>query len=368
MPNYMIIDAAHGVRSTNPLAEVTAPLAAPVGPAAIVPRVDEVSSIALISSEDDVLANLAMFSVLSLTGLAVLSLLVGWLIVGRILSPVRRMTKATEQMLRDPTLRRALNDDGRDDEFSRLARTMDSMVSRIHASGDAHRRFAANASHELSTPLAATRTTIQVALEKPLDAEIRELLLTLLASNERSTATLAALLALTRAQDGLETSTNVEFSKTISDCLDAAEPEAQMRSVTIYRTLVRAPVHGDAELLTLLVDNLIRNSVRYNISGGRVDVHLATAYDEVRLTVVNTGELVNEADISRLTEPFQRGHSRTGAQGSGLGLSLVAAITEAHHGRLKITSGKSGGLSVTVSLFQPSRVCSRNGGSGVGGQ
>ncbi|MFC3997271.1 sensor histidine kinase [Nocardiopsis sediminis] len=302
-----------------------------------------------IGSKDDVLTVLLQVSGVALAGLALVAFLLGWVIAGRILAPIHRITRTAHTVAGD-NLHQRIRLDGRQDEFTELADTIDTMLDRLHGSFQAQQRFAANASHELRTPLATTRTMLQVAIAHPRDYDLATLAPKLLATNERSIATVESLLALSRADHGIDDVRPVDLAAVAAGALEQARGEAADRQITVSGELHPARVDGDADLLHHLLGNLLRNAVRHNHDGGTARLVTGVRGGTAVITVTNTGEAITAEEAERLFEPFHRQRARTHAQGHGLGLTLVRSIANSHHGTATATPNPDGGLTVTVTL------------------
>ncbi|MBE3010273.1 HAMP domain-containing histidine kinase [Microbispora sp. NEAU-D428] len=276
-------------------------------------------------------------SVLAIGVLTLVSVVVGWVIAGRILRPVHRIT-ATAQRLSLSTLHERIALGGPRDELKELADTFDAMLDRLERSVEGQRRFIANASHELRTPLAVQRTAIEIGLPEDV-GEIRE---KLLFHNHRIEGLIDALLVLSQAEHGLQWRAPVAFHEVVR--LVLAETDADEVSVTAR---IEEPflVYGDPVLLNRLVTNLVDNAVRYNHPGGAVEVTLAGGV----LTVRNTGPEVPAERFGDLFAPFRRLHTTRG-QGAGLGLSIVASIATAHGAAVRARPNPGGGLEVAVTF------------------
>ena len=195
---------------------------------------------------------------------------------------------------------------------------------------------------------------LQVALSDPnitLDS-LRAACGEVLEAGREQERLIDALLTLARSQRGLDRKEPVDLAAVTSEVLHAHEPSAAARGLHLDASLGEATVPGDARLLYQLVSNLVDNAIRHNITGGRVQVTLATSTTEATLTVTNTGPPVAPDQVSRLLQPFQRGTpDRTASpNGLGLGLSIVADIAEAHGAGLEVRPRPEGGLSITVSF------------------
>ncbi|GAA0628225.1 HAMP domain-containing sensor histidine kinase [Kutzneria viridogrisea] len=302
-----------------------------------------------IISKDDVLVALLRVSGVALIGLALVALVLGWLIAGRMLAPVHRITR-TAGTVAGHTLDERIRLDGARDEFTELADTIDTMLDRLHASFQAQQRFAANASHELRTPLTTMRTMLQVAAAHPHDHDLATLAPKLLATNERSIATVEALLALSQAEHGVNETAPVDLTSVAERALEEVHEEAAACRISVRGELRPVRVDGDEDLLHHLLINLLHNAIRHNHTGGAARLTIAVCGDSVVITVANTGEVVTAEDAGRLFEPFYRQRTRTRAKGHGLGLTLVRAVAHSHRGSATAAPNPGGGLTVTVVL------------------
>jgi len=319
------------------------------------------------------LHNLLVYSWLALAIMAVLSVALGWLVAGRVLRPLRTIT-ATARNISATNLKERLALGGPDDELKELGDTFDDLLSRLEQFIQSQRQFVANASHELRTPLALQRTRIQLALTDP-DADSESLRTAheqVLASGAQLERLIAALLTLTRGQAGLTRREPFDLAVLAEQVLLSREPGARARSIHVRSDLGPAPMTGDPRLVERLVTNLADNALAYNSNPGRVDVTTGRRGDVAVLSVSNTGPVVEAGAVGRLTQPFERlAAGRTGQPaGSGLGLSIVQAIVNAHAGSLTIRPRPRGGLTVEVTFPSPAGVDHAGPGSvadGVGG-
>ncbi|MFE5408806.1 sensor histidine kinase [Microbacterium sp. NPDC056569] len=284
--------------------------------------------------------------------LFVFGLLGGWILAGRMLAPLARITEAT-RLAASGSLSHRIALPGRQDEFRELADSFDAMLARLEAHVAEQRRFAANASHELRTPLAITQTLLDVARNTP-DRDIDELIERLRTVNTRAIELTDALLVLSRAEQGSFVREPVDLSLVAEEAAETLLPLAEARGVTVRTSGVVARTTGSYALLLQLVSNLLHNAVVHNLpANGTVDVTTSAGGDAVELVVENTGVQLTPERAATLTEPFQRGSERvrTGDHaGVGLGLAIVRSITEAHGGTLALVAQPHGGLRVTVRL------------------
>ncbi|GAA4616513.1 hypothetical protein GCM10023195_73500 [Actinoallomurus liliacearum] len=266
--------------------------------------------------------------------LTLVSLAVGWLLAGRILRPIHRIT-ATAQRLSLSTLHERIALAGPKDELKELADTFDAMLDRLERSVEGQRRFIANASHELRTPLAVQRAAIEIGLPEDV-GEIRG---TLLRHNRRAENLIDALLVLAQAEHGLDNRNPVALDQVVRRAL----AETGSDRVTVTGRAEPFVVDGDPVLLNRLVTNLLDNAIRYNHPGGTVEVTLSRGM----LTVRNTGPHVPQERFGDLFEPFRQLQTNRG-RGAGLGLSIVAAIAEAHGADVRASPNPGGGLELVV--------------------
>lgn len=289
----------------------------------------------------------------ALAAMFVLSIVLGWLVAGRILRPVRTITSAAQD-ISETSLHRRLALGGPDDELKELGDTFDALLSRLETSFEAQRRFVANASHELRTPLARQRTLGQVALHDP-DATadtLRAAHERILAAGAQQERLIEALLTLTRSHAGIEVHEPFDLAQLAHEVVDSRRPEAQDRGVTVRTAIGPAFALGHRNLAERLASNLVDNGLRHNVSGGRIDVTTATRHGRPVLTVSNTGPTVPPTEIERLFQPFQRLETarRARAEGLGLGLSIVQAIAQAHDATIDTAPRPGGGLIISVTF------------------
>jgi two-component system, OmpR family, sensor histidine kinase VanS len=283
--------------------------------------------------------------------LLIFGLLGGWLLAGRMLTPLTRITDAT-RMAATGSLAHRIRLPGRSDEFRELADAFDTMLARLQAHIAEQQRFAANASHELRTPLAITQTLLDVARNDP-NRDTGELDDRLRAVNTRAIDLTEALLLLSRADQRSFTREHLDLSLIAEEATETLLPLAEKHGVTIETAGDITPTIGSHALLLQLTTNLVHNAIVHNLSKqGTVWVTTNVHPKTVVLTVENTGETLTPHLVSTLVEPFQRGTERirTDHTGVGLGLAIVNSITQAHDGTLTLTSRPAGGLRVTVQL------------------
>lgn len=302
----------------------------------------------------DALADLRGQFALALAGTLLLAIVLGWVMAGRVLRPLAEIT-ATARRVSQDRLDERIALGGPHDELRELADTFDDMLDRLAAAFASQRRFVANASHELRTPMTVMRAEVDVALADP-DASVEELRAmgeTVREATIETEQLLESLLTLARSEAGVDRRVAVDLGAAVARAVGLRRDEAAERGITLR---VEAPaaaplVDGDPRLLERLAANLVDNAVRHNVPGGWVRVALERSGADVRLVVENGGDPIPDASAARLVEPFQRLARRgDGPPGAGLGLSIVRAVAIAHGGGVDVRARPGGGLTVTVRL------------------
>jgi signal transduction histidine kinase len=285
----------------------------------------------------------------ALVVMTALSVLIGWLLAGRALAPLRDIT-ATARRVSSENLGERIDLPGPADELRELADTFDGMLARLDGAFASQRHFVANASHELRTPLAIMRTEVDVALADP-DASIEELRAmgeAIRDTVDRCERLIASLLLLARSEAATGQEEPVDIAALTADCITDLWARAQEAHVAIQDDLEPAWTSGHPGLLERLIANLIDNAIRHNVEGGYLQVQTRTDGDVVGLVVTNGGEPIDPERVEELAEPFRR--LDRSARGFGLGLSIVRSIAEAHHGEAVLSAPAAGGLEVRVTL------------------
>lgn len=296
------------------------------------------------------LNDLLTWSTVALVAALVLAVGLGWVLAGRALAPLHRVTE-TAARIADRSLDERIALSGPQDEIKELADTIDEMLERLDRSFDAQRRFVANASHELRTPLTVNRTLLEVAVEDP-DAsdDLRRLAPRLLATNERSERLVDGLLTLARAELSVMQRAAVDLADVATTAVEQQHHEAVERGVTLTTDLDPAPTAGNRVLIERLAANLVQNALRYSPPRAEAIVRTGQQDERAFLQVENPGVVLEPSQIDELFEPFRRGNGRTHSHGVGLGLSIVRSVAHAHDGTVSARPRPNGGLLVRVEL------------------
>jgi len=297
-------------------------------------------------------------SLIGLGAATVVAGLLGWLVGKRVLFPLKRVTGAARRASQEH-LDERIHLEGPHDELKELADTFDDMLDRLDRAFVSQRRFVANASHELRTPITSVRTLIDVAMAKP--TRTAEQLETLVAGVRKaigqSEAIIDGLLTLARSDRGLRARELVDLEAAAQDAIDQAGMSARASNIAIDADLLPAPALGDRVLVERLAANLVDNAVRYNLPNGSVRIETGTKDGHAYLSVTNTGPVVPQTKLPSLFEAFTRLDERVNnGQGAGLGLCIVASVVSAHNGVLQADAPPDGGLKVTVRLVGTDRL------------
>lgn len=294
---------------------------------------------------------------IALAIMALISLALGWLIAGRMLRPIRTMT-GTLRQISGRNVHERLSVPGPRDEFKDLADTIDGLLGRLETALDGHRRFVANAAHELRTPLAVEHALLEEPLIDPgatLES-FRANFARLLAISDQRGRLLESLLTLAGSEHARDRGEPVDLAGLTERALRDRGPEAGRRRLRIEATITPVRVLGDPALIERLVTNLCDNAIHYNVPGGRVEVGTHRTGGQAVLLVANTGPVVPPDQVDRLFEPFQRLHRTADDGHHGLGLSIVRAIAVAHEATLTARPRPGGGLTIEVTFPGPGAV------------
>jgi signal transduction histidine kinase len=284
---------------------------------------------------------------IALAIMAIISIGLGWLMAGRALRPVRTMSTRARG-ISERNLHERLALEGPDDELKELGETFDELLARLESAFDSQRRFVANASHELRTPITLERALVEVALADPAaDAEmLRGTCRRVLAAGEQQERMIEALLTLARSQRGIAARDELGVDELAAEALRGVPADG----VRVESELEPARAAGDSALVERLIANLVENALRHNLpSDGWVTVWTGMHEGLPTLRVANSGPKISDQEAEVITEPFRRlNGDRTATRGNGLGLSIVAAIANAHDAELLVVPRPEGGLEVEV--------------------
>ena len=307
--------------------------------------VEDVNDKAIDDAVDDALREQLAQSGVALGFTTIGALLLGWLVAGRVLRPVQRITE-TARASSETDLHHRVGLEGPDDELKELADTLDSLLEALERAFSSQRAFSANVSHELRTPLAILRAEAEIKLADPEATQAeRDFAQRILDSTEQGERTVDGLLALARSESGLLSRVEVDLAELTGDVV--GDLAASANEVELTLDLGEATAWGDRALL----ERLVENAIRHNVQGGWVRVEVAQEAGEAVLRVGNSGPRLTPEEVDTFFEPFvRRQESGAGRDGLGLGLSIVRAIVQSHGGTVSARARRDGGLGVEVRL------------------
>ncbi|GAB3451722.1 hypothetical protein GCM10027436_50350 [Actinophytocola sediminis] len=322
-------------------------------PATSPPTASARSGAVVLRSQQDIWRMTLLTSIVGMLVVIAVGLVVGRVVIRRLLAPLRAVNRAAA-IAGTGDLAHRINATGPADELKDLADTFDAMLTELQRLLAAHQRFAANASHELLTPLATTRSILQVLTDESSPAEIAELAPMLVETNERNIAIVTALLQLAAAEHTRPDTEPVDLAALVGPAAAERQPVARAKEVHLHvEHQQECWVAGNAPLLRQLVLNLLDNALTYNVPSGRVDVVVARDAAAVAMEIRNTGPLVEPDTTDRLFEPFYRAREsrlNSDRSGHGLGLAIVRSVVRAHRGTVTARGNLDGGLTVRVEL------------------
>jgi signal transduction histidine kinase len=303
------------------------------------------------NQRDRTLSNLYTYSIAGLLGLALVSAGLGWVVSGRVLRPVRRITE-TAQRASEEHLGERLHLDGPQDELRELADTFDAMLDRLDLAFASQRQFVANASHELRTPLTVMRTAIDVTLAKPTRTpdQLESMAQRVRRAIDEAERTVEALLTLAASNQEIRDTEPIDLATAVEDAIDQMESAASELDLRMECDLNPGSITGDRVLLERMVANLVQNAIRHNLPEGWVRLRTGSDNGHVFMEIANSGPVIPEDLVPQLCDPFRRVTGRLGRDGVGIGLSIVRSVAEAHHGTLTLVGLPGGGLEVAVRL------------------
>ncbi|MFI6318524.1 sensor histidine kinase [Nonomuraea sp. NPDC050556] len=336
-----------------------------------------------------ILENLLFQAVIALALMTVISFLLGWLVAGRMLRPLRTMNTALK-LISARNVHERLALPGPRDELRNLADTVDGLLERLHSALDAQKRFVANAAHELRTPLTLEHALLEESLlHRDSDTpSVRSIMERLLDLSRQQGRLLESLLTLAKSESGLDHREVLDLAEIAEHTIRAMEgtgpgadgnnprtgagadrgddgnnPTASAATDSwangkpvgagcshprLVTGIAYAPTTGDPALVERLITNLLDNAMRYNVPGGRVEISTRIEAGKAVVAIANTGPVIPPEQVHRLFEPFQRLDRTRADDHHGLGLSIVRAIAVAHDAPLSASARPQGGLAIEI--------------------
>ncbi|KVM68704.1 histidine kinase [Burkholderia gladioli] len=276
-----------------------------------------------------------------------------WMIVGRGMRPLRRVTRAVES--RRPEALDPLPDNRLPQEVQPLVHALNGLLARLAAALDTQKAFVADAAHELRTPLAAVQIQAQLVARAQDDETRREALADLQSGVTRATRLAEQLLALARSEpDGATVREPVALADVLAHCVSAQAVVAQKRNIDLgIEEAQPAIVDADIGALRVMLNNVLDNAVKYTPEGGRIDVSLSFDEGRALVRVADSGPGIPPEERERVFDRFYRDSSarmRTDVSGSGLGLAIVKRVAAQQRATVTLGESPAGGLLVEIAF------------------
>ena len=278
----------------------------------------------------------------------------GFFIAAKSLAPILKITKTAQEIENGDLSKRILGVDSKD-EVGTLAITFNSMLENLEASFNREKQFAADASHELRTPIAIIMNNSEQLIRKAKnkDEDSIEAYQAILLESKRMEQIISKLLSLIRGQEGKYklNMEKIELGEIISNVAEQLEEYANENCVSISFTKCNDIIlEADQMLITQLFLNVIENSIKYSKLDGFVKINIRSNDNTIVITISDNGIGVSDEDLPHIFERFYRADKSRDRTGTGLGLSIVKWIVDVHHGKLDVQSKLNQGTTFTITL------------------
>ena len=295
-------------------------------------------------SMQEIIAEISRMARTHLTALPVALLvsgIIGWLVAGRAVRPVKVITN-TAEIITAEGLDRRIPEPATQDEIGRLARVFNHMMARLENSFHQAARFSSNASHELRTPLTIMQGKLENAIQEASDdGDSQEVLVEMLEEVQRLKSITQSLLMFSKSDSGQLAMHREPVSlgpllSSIHQDTEILIEDSGMDITFEFDQKENAEVIGDERLLRMALFNLHQNAVKFNKDGGKITCSLEKQKNRAVIRVANTGSKISDEDRGRIFDRFFRTGSERRIEGFGLGLSLARVIVEAHKGAIRL--------------------------------
>ena len=274
---------------------------------------------------------------------AVLALVIAWRLRRSVVARIESINRTSRRIM-EGELSQRIESHGSGDEFDELVTNLNAMLERIETLMDDVRRVSDNVAHDLRTPLGRLRTRLEQLRDVGGDGTSAGLADAALEEADQMLATFNALLRIARIETDRRRHAfeRVDLSTIGDDVADLYAPLAESRDITFRHSGIAAPIEGDADLLFQSIANLLDNAMKYTPQGGSVTLHVTSDEDTVTVVVADTGLGVPPEERQSVLRRFYRLESARSTPGSGLGLSLVAAVVQLHEAVLTLEDNAPG--------------------------
>ena len=267
---------------------------------------------------------------------------VGLWITKQSLNPLKTFSSRIERITHK-TISERINTESQAEEIKGLAKSFNAMLTRLQNAFDIEKRLIADASHELKTPLSVIKTQCDIVLQKDrTKEEYVKALNTIKTVSGTMNKLISDMLSLARLDSGILSPSNFKATS-ITDCLEKAVKLvgilAEKKRIKISTTFTEnINILGDKNTLTEAFLNIIENAVRYNSTGGIVEISVSKNRNQARIEIKDNGPGIKEQDLERIFDRFYRVDTSRSTDGTGLGLSIAKAIIHAHNGKIEVKS------------------------------
>ena len=274
---------------------------------------------------------------------AALALVIGWRLRRSVVARIESINRTSRRIM-EGELSERIESQGSGDEFDELVTNLNAMLERIETLMDDVRRVSDNVAHDLRTPLGRLRTRLEQARDAGDDGQSAALAEAALGEADQMLATFNALLRIARIEtrQRRHAFSRVDLAAIGDDVADLYAPVAESRDITFRHSGIASPVDGDADLLFQSLANLLDNAMKYTPQAGSVTLHVTSDHDTVTVVVADTGPGVPPEEREAVLRRFYRLEPARGTPGSGLGLSLVAAVAQLHEAELTLDDNAPG--------------------------
>lgn len=286
-----------------------------------------------------------------MSGVALIGILLTYYLVGKSLIPLNRLNEATAQ-IDAQKLNTQITVPDSHDEIAALAKSFNSMLTRLNSAFTLQKNFAQNAAHELKTPLSVIKSSLQVLNldEAPTLEDYRETTQLISQSTDELIEIVGQLLELTNASDIQQQ--RIFLAGMIHECVKEQEKVISSKNISLILDLEEITIHANAPLVKSVISNILSNAIKYNKQHGDVFVSARTIGAYAQIVIRDTGIGIEEKDLAYIFEPFFRADPSRSKQiaGNGLGLSIVKSAIETLRGTIEVASRFKEGTSFTIKI------------------
>lgn len=243
---------------------------------------------------------------------------------------------------------------GGEDEISLLARTFNKLLDRLDEAFKREQQFISDVTHELKTPLATLRSSLELGLEKKRTAdEYQKILSSAIEETNNLSSTIKSILDLAWSESGTneQDMKKINLSELLEELLEIVQKLSKSKKIIVHSSISKdVYILGYKEKLAHALLNILDNAVKYNLPGGKLSINLERVYDQAIIIVKDSGAGIAEEDLERIFDRFYRGSKTSKIFGSGLGLAISKSIITLHKGDIRVNSKAGIGTTFTINI------------------